>query len=446
MMKESKFGDLKKNILDIKKNIREMNMFFNEMEGTREDTEKSMIKAQLESLKKSLRKTNEELKNSIEKLSFVKSLEAKTVPSLPAMNGITPIINAPVKMEVRSAQLDSEREPKEVVVKKWGLSYMDRQILKRLKHKEKKVEVRKQREANAFVAFSNNLFSRTSKSLLERGLFKSLKRDLIKANMQFLARSYLSVVLFVTVLSIFASVVAFVFFLFFNFGPRFPFITPATGDILGRIVTLFWIMIVIPIATFIVALLYPSMEKRTIENKINQELPFATIHMASISESLVEPSSIFKIIVSTREYPAIEKEFIKLLNEINLFGYDIVTALRNAAFNSPSKKLAELLDGLATTITSGGNLAEFFDKRSQTLLFEHKLEKEKQTKSAETFMDIYISVVIAAPMILMLLLIMMRVSGLGISLSTTMISIIMVLGVSVINVGFLTFLQLKQQA
>jgi len=104
-----------------------------------------------------------------------------------------------------------------------------------------------------------------------------------------------------------------------------------------------------------------------------------------------------------------------------------------------------LLDGLATTITSGGNLPDFFDKRAQTLLFDHKLEKEKQTKTAETFMDIYISVVIAAPMIFMLLLIMMRVSGLGIALSTSMISLIMVLGVSVVNIIFLVFLQLKQR-
>jgi len=59
-------------------------------------------------------------------------------------------------------------------------------------------------------------------------------------------------------------------------------------------------------------------------------------------------------------------------------------------------------------------------------------------------MDIYISVVIAAPMIFMLLLMMMKISGLGVSLSTSMITLIMVLGVSVVNVGFLTFLHLKQ--
>src|SRR3989344_1029985 len=153
------------------------------------------------------------------------------------------------------------------------------------------------------------------------------------------------------------------------------------------------------------------MEKKSSEGKINQELPFAVVHMSAISSSMIEPSKIFNIIISTKEYPALEKEFIKIQNEINIYGYDLVTALRNRSFNSPSKKLAELFNGLATTITSGGNLPVFFEKRSQSLLFEYRLDMEKQGKASETFMDIYISVVIASPMVLMLLLMMMRISG-----------------------------------
>lgn len=191
---------------------------------------------------------------------------------------------------------------------------------------------------------------------------------------------------------------------------------------------------------------YPSLEAKSAGNKIDQELPFAAIHMSSIAGSMIDPSKIFSIILTTKEYPHIEKEFIKLLNEINLLGYDLVTALRNSALNSPSKKLSELFNGIATTISSGGNLSEFFAKRAETLLFEYRIEREKRTRSAETFMDIYISVVIAAPMILMLLLMMMKISGLGLQLSAGMITLIMVLGVTVINIAFLTFLHLKQSA
>ena len=189
---------------------------------------------------------------------------------------------------------------------------------------------------------------------------------------------------------------------------------------------------------------YPSLEEKSAEAKINVELPFATIHMAAISGSMIDPSKIFSILVSTHEYPHLEKEFTRLINEVNIYGYDLITALKNISFNSPSKKLSEMLNGLATTISSGGSLPDFFKRRAESLLFEYKLNREKRTKTSETFMDIYISVVIAAPMILMLLLIMMKISGLGITLSTSTITLITVLGVFLINILFLTFLYIKQ--
>ena len=234
------------------------------------------------------------------------------------------------------------------------------------------------------------------------------------------------------------------FFLVFNIGALPPFITFVEEPLAMRLLKVVWLMVAVPGATMLLSYFYPALEKKSIESRINQELPFAVVHMSSISSSMIEPSKIFQIIISTREYPFLEKEFIKIQNEINVYGYDLVTALRNRSYNSPSKKLSELFNGLATTITSGGGLPDFFDKRAASLLFDHRLEKEKQTKASETFMDIYISAVIAAPMILMLVLMMMRISGLGISLSTGMISLIMVLAVSLINILFLAFLHLKQ--
>lgn len=258
--------------------------------------------------------------------------------------------------------------------------------------------------------------------------------------------TYIPVLVLNVAISLIISIFIFLFLLFFNINATFPMITPATGNIGIRILELFWIMLIIPIGTFLFMYLYPSLERKSLGSKIDMELPFAAIHMSAISGSLIDPTKIFSIISSTKEYPHLEKEFNKLLNEINIYGYDLVTALKDSAINSPSTKLSELLNGLATTITSGGSLYDFFEKRSQSLLFDYSLEKEKATKSAETFMDIYISVVIATPMIFMLLLMMIKISGLGISLSTAMISFLVAGGVSLINIFFLVFLQLKQSS
>lgn len=321
---------------------------------------------------------------------------------------------------------------------------LEKITLKRLKERKGKVKKKKIKKASKYVQAANNLFFNTSKSLENKGMFDSLRNDLRKSNLQFVLPAYISVILFTTLISVFIGLFAFIFFLFFNLEVTWPIITLVDEGFGTRFIKVFWILFLVPLGTFLIMYFYPNMEKKSSESRINQELPFATIHMASISNSMVEPSKIFHIIITTEEYPYIIKEFIKLINKVNVQGYDLVSALRSSAFNSPSRKLSELFNGLATTITSGGDLPEFFDKRAETLLFEHRLEREKYTRTAETFMDIYISVVIAAPMILMLLLIMMKVSGLGIGLSLSTITLLMVVGIAMINVFFITFLYLKQ--
>lgn len=328
----------------------------------------------------------------------------------------------------------------------YGLSEIEKGTLKRIKKTEKEEEIARKeiKKPSSYVRTANKLFSDYSSELIKKWKFGELQEYLVKANLNFLLKSYVSVMILTTAISFAVSVFLFIFFLFFNVGPDLPIVTIASGNLGIRILETFWIMIVVPFATVLFMYTYPSLEKDSLGRKIDHELPFATINMSAISGSMIDPTKIFSIIITTREYPNLEKEFTKLINNINVLGYDFVTALRNSTFTTASKRLSELFNGLATTIGSGGDLPKFFSERAETMLFEYNLEKEKATKTAETFMDIYISVVIAAPMILMLLLMMMRISGLGLALSASAITLIMVLSVTMINIGFLVFLNIKQ--
>ena len=393
--------------------------------------EKEIIFSQSKSLVGLLRKTNKEIPVILQKVFLIKPLHS----NLP---------NQIIKREVEQPKLKQKIPLISRLIKKSELSNLEKKTLKRLKEGEEKIKKKKLKKPSTYVKIANKIFFDFSSSLSKKKFFETLNRDLKKTNLQFIPVAYISTILFTTLLSIILGIGIFLLFLFFNFGAVLPIMTRVTENIVTRFLKVFWILFALPIATFLFMYFYPSMEKKSIANKIDQELPFATINMSAIAGSMIDPSKIFSIIISTKEYPSLEKQLIKLMNEINIYGYDLVSALRSTSDNSPSKKLSELFTGLATTITSGGDLREFFEKRSQTLLFEYRIEREKYTKSAETFMDIYISVVIAAPMILMLLVIIMKISGLGISLSTSIITLIMILGVSLINIIFLTFLHLKQ--
>lgn len=429
---------LKGEISKEKRIVGEISYLLKNLENLKNSEEKGMIFSQIKLLKNSFKRINQDIPNIVEKIYLIKPLNTQVAKRAEQKT------RAFFSGE-KNTEETNDKSPSKEKNRIKDIPKLEKETVKRLKKgQERTLENIKIKKPSRYVNLANKIFSDFSKSLLSQRTFLILKRNLIKTNLRFVPTSYISVMLFTTLLSGIIGGGIFLFLLFFNFGAAFPIITRASENIGIRILKIFWVLFVIPFGTFLIMYFYPSLEKKFIEGKINQELPFATIHMASISNSMIEPSKIFSIIISTREYPFIEKEFTKLINEINIYGYDLVSALRNIALNSPSAKLAELFKSLATTINSGGDLPKFFEKRSQTLLFEYRLEREKYTKTAETFMDIYISVVIAAPMILMLLIIMMKISGLGISLSSSMISLIMVLGVSMINIVFLTFLHLKQ--
>lgn len=403
----------------------ELTTLFNYAGNSEDEKEKKMVDSQTENLKDSMRKMNDELSSLLEGTAVNMPLEEK--------------IEAKKKEPAKTQKKKSAKRSIEV----GELSELDKEILKRLKKKKEKEVEKKEKKPSAYIKFANNYFSSYAKSIINPGRLTLMEKDLLKANMSYTSVTYASIMILTTIIAFAISFVIFIFLLFFNVGPALPIITRTTTNIGIRFLETFWIFIIAPAGTLLFMYIYPSLEKKSVEGKINREIPFATIHMAAIAGSQIEPTKIFKIISATGEYPTLEREFNKLLNEINIYGYDFVTALKDLASNSPSMKLAELFNGLATTITSGGDLFEFFDKRAQTLLFEYRLDKEKTTKSAETFMDIYISVVIAAPMILMLLLMMMKISGLGISLSTNTITFLVVGVVSLINIFFLIFLQVK---
>lgn len=301
------------------------------------------------------------------------------------------------------------------------------------------------KRANYYFRIANVFFLGLATRLLEKGKFKNLNLDLRKANLNILTTSYLSALIFTSVLAGIVALVVALFMLFFSISLSAPYIVPAPPLSFIRIIQMGGIVLLAPLLSFIIFFLYPSIERKGLTRRIDSELPFVVIHMGSIAGSGVEPTQIFKIVGLSKDYKHTRGEIRKLLNQVNVYGYDLITALKNVARLTPSTKLAELFNGLATTISSGGELKNFFEKRAESLLLSYRIEREKFAKVAETFMDLYISVVIAAPMILLLLLVMISVSGINVGgFTPSQMTGLILLVVGIINVLFLWVITLKQ--
>jgi Flp pilus assembly protein TadB len=279
----------------------------------------------------------------------------------------------------------------------------------------------------AYMRASSSIFKNFSLKLVQKGYFEDLNHDLRKISSKIILSTYISMMLFSTLVSFVISIILFGVIVFFQ-----PLLAVA-------------VLVVLPILVFSLFYTYPMTERGSLAKKINDELPFIAIYMAAISTSGIEPSKIFQILVKTSDYPSTQREVKRLLNYINFYGYDLSTALRESSKKSPSSRLSMLFNGLATTIRSGGQLSDFLSKHAESLLFDYRLEREKYTKIAETFMDIYISILIAAPMIMMVLLVLISLTGYNSTLSSPGLLSGLIIGVvTLLNLVFLVVLNFKQ--
>lgn len=397
--------------------------YFNAIDSGKTEIERRTLQDAINSLSARIKLVNNALPSLLAQVTIAKRL--------PARQRETGLESIAFKGKLAEANVTIKKEDRGKFLKELNISEDILGTLKKKKIIKKEEEVSEFKKPRGYLKLANRFFFKTSQELTSKGYFSAFAKEWNKTNINILVNTYIAMILFTTAIAFVVSFLAFIVILAFNFS-------------LTGLTRTFWIPIVMPIATFFLLYLYPSTERGSIGGKIEQELPFAVIQMSAIAGSGIEPSKIFQIIGQSKEYPYLRKEIRKVLNEINIYGYDLVTALNNVSKGTPSTKLAELYAGLSTTISTGGDLRGYFEKRSESLLLSYRLEREKYAKTAETFMDIYISVVIATPMILLLLLVMLSISGINIGFSTDMLGILIIVAVALINIVFLTIMHIKQ--
>lgn len=399
-------------------------------------SERKLLLASVESLKASMKLINNSIPKLLEDISGVQKLPSKAKT--------TQLEKVEFKAGESVIQATVDAKDREKLLKELSISdTLIRKIRKKTNIPEEKFD--EFRSARGYLKISNKLFLDQAQKLISKGKFTSLSVQIKKANIDILFATYVAMMFLTTMISFFVSLLILVFLLFFSINiTGGSIITTYSGNYFIRFLELILLPVIIPAGTFLALYYYPITEKSSLAKKIDRELPFAVIHMSAISGSGIEPSELFKIIGLSKEYPYLRKEIRKVLNQINLYGYDLVTALDNVSKTTPSTRLSELFSGLATTITSGSDMQTFFEKRSETLLVAYRLEREKYTKVAETFMDIYISVVIAAPMILMIMLVMISALRIDTGFSLTGLTVLMLSIIGLINIVFIAVMHLKQ--
>ncbi|MBI2148545.1 type II secretion system F family protein [Candidatus Woesearchaeota archaeon] len=263
-------------------------------------------------------------------------------------------------------------------------------------------------------------------------LFDPMFSHFKMVEMEILSRTYISMTLFFTILSLPAI---FLFFLALNFAFNLSIVKILLISFAGMILTFFGFYF------------YPASLIGGKNTKIKLELPFALVHMSAVAGSGANPISVFELIAESDEYLELRKEIKKILNYVNLFGYNLTNALKNVAATTPNPELKELLNGMISTIETGGDLKGYLKEKADDALNTYRLDRKKQVEALSTYSEIYTAILIASPLLLLVTLAIINSIGGNIAgLSVATIAWISIIGaLPLLNIGFMFFISISQK-
>jgi archaeal flagellar protein FlaJ len=290
---------------------------------------------------------------------------------------------------------------------------------------------------SAYAQLSNRVFGNYVENLSKKNksFYNSIADSVRISGMQFLSRTYISMMFFTTMIASFIlGFITLFLTAIYKLNPSIIILLTLAAIIFGGIIT------------FLAMYAYPATEASRKSKEINEDLPFAIIHMAAIAGSGAKPISMFKLLLKSREYKGLESEIKKIVNLVNLFGYDLSTALKNVSLRTPSKSLKDLLTGIAATIESGGSLKSYLTSIAEDAMTTYRLKRKKYVQSLSTYSDIYTGILIAAPLLFIVILAIINLMG-G-TIGGVAVSTIALIGtfvaLPIINIMFYLFLNISQ--
>lgn len=263
--------------------------------------------------------------------------------------------------------------------------------------------------------------------------FPDLKLDLKKAKMKTSTQEYISTAMLTTFLVFLVEVpiLSFAFGIIFrNF--LFSFITGFTTSIfLSTII-------------FVLFTKYPKTIIAERAKKLDGSLPFASLYLSTIAGTKLPLHRIFKIFGKFSKYGEITEEVDLINKDIEVFGFDVHTALERAVERSPSKSFKDLLWGILSTSVSGGDIATYLREKSKGLMEDYRRKLSEFAKKMMFLSEIYLTAIILGAIFFVILTAILSGIGGGMTRSIILLqALIIFVFLPLISIGFIILVKVS---
>lgn len=247
------------------------------------------------------------------------------------------------------------------------------------------------------IAFK--LFGSLTKPYLD--YFDTLNRNLKRAMMDLSLHEYLCTMIFLSFITLLVSII---------FGSVFiTLLLPLEPTIFYTYTLSIIVSFIFAGMIFFMGYYYPSMKSRSIETHINRTLPFAVFYMATSSSSGILPTEIFRLLAT--KGGVVGKEAGKIYTNVNSLGMSLNDAIQKVAERTPSGHFADLLYGMSSTITTGGDLGKYLSGKAKSFMSLYRRSLDEYSKMISFYTEIYITLMIVGSLFFIVLLAVMSPIG-----------------------------------
>jgi flagellar protein FlaJ len=162
---------------------------------------------------------------------------------------------------------------------------------------------------------------------------------------------------------------------------------------------------------YLLTFVAPDLRAAGRSRDIDARLPYALNYIATMASAGITPDKIFASLANQRIYGEVANEAAWISRDLRLLGKDTVSALTAAIDRSPSIKFQDLLQGAISAVTSGGDLKSYFLAKSEQFMYQNRQDQKKFLDSLGVLAESFVTVVVAAPLFLLVLLSVMSMFG-----------------------------------
>lgn len=196
------------------------------------------------------------------------------------------------------------------------------------------------------------------------------------------------------------------------------YLFPLVAFLLGSpILSTFWLVLLAPvpvllgIMVFLVAQVLPDIRAQNRARDIDAKLPYGLNYISTMSSAGATPEAVFESLAQQPVYGEVANEAAWIVRDLKVLGSDTLTALSRAIDRTPSDRFQDLLQGMITTLASGGDLETYLVTKSEQFLAENRQVQKGFLESLGILAESFVTVAVAGPLFLVILLSVMTALG-----------------------------------